>query len=193
MTDTVIFERAPTRFWPQGWWKLVDFRIGVVPLAIYVLLAGLVTFFIARDGKLASDLRTMIAVLALGGFGCAEIGKRLPVIRNLGAAAIFATFVPSYLAIAHLLPDGRALVYPNTFLGGSVLEPAFDGQVQVRYWSMCNNDGVFPYPAIGCQSDFQTKLDQSQFYTTLYRMIQLLQTGSPQTRPGYRGVRQTFR
>ena len=38
----------------------------------------------------------MIAVLALGGFGCAEIGRRLPVIRNLGAAAIFATFVPSY-------------------------------------------------------------------------------------------------
>jgi hypothetical protein len=60
---------------------------------------------------------------------------------------------------------GRALVYPNTYLGGLVLEPAFDGQVQVRYWSMCNNDGVFPYPAIGCQSDFQTRLDQSQFYT----------------------------
>jgi len=65
-----------------------------------------VTFFIATDGKLASDLPTMIAVLALVGFGCAEIGKRLPVIRNLGAAAIFATFVPSYLAFAHLLPDG---------------------------------------------------------------------------------------
>jgi CCS family citrate carrier protein len=106
MTDTVVFERAPTRFWPQGWWKLVDFRIGVVPAAVYLLLAALVTFFIARDGKLASDLPTMIAVLALGGFGCAEIGKRLPVIRNLGAAAIFATFVPSYLAFAHLLPEG---------------------------------------------------------------------------------------
>jgi len=48
----------------------------------------------------------MIAVLALGGFGCAEIGRRLPVIRNLGAAAIFATFVPSYLVFAHLLPEG---------------------------------------------------------------------------------------
>jgi Na+/citrate or Na+/malate symporter len=48
----------------------------------------------------------MIAVLALGGFGCAEIGRRLPVIRNLGAAAIFATFVPSYLVYAHLLPEG---------------------------------------------------------------------------------------
>jgi malate:Na+ symporter len=91
MTDSVVFEGTPDRFWPRGWWRLVDFRIGVVPLPIYVLLAALVTFFILRDGTLASDLPTMIAVLALGGFGCAEIGKRLQVIRNLGAAAIFAT------------------------------------------------------------------------------------------------------
>jgi Na+/citrate or Na+/malate symporter len=70
------------------------------------VLAGLVAFFILRDGKVASDLPTMIAVLALGGFGCAEIGRQLPVIRNLGAAAIFATFVPSYLVYAHLLPEG---------------------------------------------------------------------------------------
>ena len=77
-----------------------------MPLPVYVVLAALVAFFILRDGKVASDLPTMIAVLALGGFGCAEIGRRLPVIRNLGAAAIFATFVPSYLAYAHLLPEG---------------------------------------------------------------------------------------
>ena len=77
-----------------------------MPLPVYVLLAALVAFFILRDGKVASDLPTMIAVLALGGFGCAEIGRRLPVIRNLGAAAIFATFVPSYLVYAHLLPEG---------------------------------------------------------------------------------------
>jgi CCS family citrate carrier protein len=106
MTDTVAVGPAPTRFWPQGWWKLVEFRIGIVPLPVYVLLATLVAFFILRDGKVASDLPTMIAVLALGGFGCAEIGRRLPVIRNLGAAAIFATFVPSYLVFAHLLPEG---------------------------------------------------------------------------------------
>lgn len=60
---------------------------------------------------------------------------------------------------------GRALVYPNTYLGGPVSQPAFDDQVQVRYWSMCNNDGPFPYPVIACQSDFQTRLDQDEFYT----------------------------
>ena len=106
MTDSVALQPTPTRFWPQGWWKIVQFRIGIVPLPVYVLLAALVAFFILRDGKVASDLPTMIAVLALGGFGCAEIGRRLPVIRNLGAAAIFATFVPSYLVYAHLLPEG---------------------------------------------------------------------------------------
>ena len=106
MTETVALRPAPARFWPQGWWKVVEFRIGIVPLPVYVVLAALVAFFILRDGKVASDLPTMIAVLALGGFGCAEIGRRLPVIRNLGAAAIFATFVPSNLVYAHLLPEG---------------------------------------------------------------------------------------
>jgi malate:Na+ symporter len=106
MTDSVALQPAPARFWPQGWWKIVQFRIGIVPLPVYLLFAGLVAFFILRDGTTASDLPTMIAVLALGGFGCAEIGRRLPVIRNLGAAAIFATFVPSYLVYAHLLPEG---------------------------------------------------------------------------------------
>jgi len=106
MTDSVALRPAPTHFWPQGWWKIVQFRIGIVPLPVYVLYAALVSFFILRDGTVASDLPTMIAVLALGGFGCAEIGRRLPVIRNLGAAAISATFVPSYLVYAHLLPQG---------------------------------------------------------------------------------------
>jgi malate:Na+ symporter len=106
MTESVALRPAPARFWPLGWWKVVEFRIGIVPLPVYVVLAALVAFFVLRDGKVASDLPTMIAVLALGGFGCAELGRRLPVIRNLGAAAIFATFVPSYLVCAHLLPEG---------------------------------------------------------------------------------------
>jgi hypothetical protein len=64
-----------------------------------------------------------------------------------------------------LVVRGRAPVFPNTYLGGSVFQPAFDGQVQVRYWSLCNNDEVIPYPVIACLADFQTKLGADQFYT----------------------------
>ena len=91
-------------FWPEGWWKLMDLRIGVVPLPVYLLLAALITGFVLT-GKVPGEISVMIAVLAVGGFGCAELGKRLPVVRHIGAGAIFATFVPSCLAFYHLLPD----------------------------------------------------------------------------------------
>jgi CCS family citrate carrier protein len=46
----------------------------------------------------------MLAVLAVGGFVCAELGKRLPIIKDIGGAAIFATFIPSYLAFHEYVP-----------------------------------------------------------------------------------------
>jgi malate:Na+ symporter len=91
------------RFWPERWWRLVDSRIGIIPLPIYVVLVALVITLV-YTGEMRSDGPTMIAVLVLGGFTCAEIGKRIPILRNIGAGAIFATFIPSALAYYHLIP-----------------------------------------------------------------------------------------
>jgi len=91
------------RWWPQGWWKIVDLRIGIVPIPIYVILIALLVAF-TFTGDIKGEISIMIAVLVIGGFTCAEVGKRLPVLRNIGAAAIFATFVPSALAYYKLLP-----------------------------------------------------------------------------------------
>ena len=96
-------ELAAQRFWPQRWWLLVDWRIGIIPIPIYALLVILVATLV-QTGEIKSDGPTMIAVLVLGGFTCAEIGKRLPILRNIGAAAIFATFIPSALVYYHLIP-----------------------------------------------------------------------------------------
>jgi len=91
------------RWWPQGWWKIVDLPIGIVPIPIYVILIALLVGF-TFTGDIKGEISIMIAVLVIGGFTCAEVGKRLPVLRNIGAAAIFATFVPSALAYYKLLP-----------------------------------------------------------------------------------------
>ena len=91
-------------FWPHAWWKLMEIRIGIVPIPIYFLLLALIVGFVI-SGKVPTDISVSIAILCVGGFTCAEFGKRLPFIRNFGAAAIFATFIPSYLAFSHLLPD----------------------------------------------------------------------------------------
>jgi CCS family citrate carrier protein len=95
---------APTRaFWPEGWWRLMEWRIGVVPLPVYLIAAGVIAYFV-RQGKLPTEINVAIAVLTIGGFTCAELGKRLPLIRQIGGAAIFATFIPSALVYYKLLP-----------------------------------------------------------------------------------------
>src|SRR5260370_22148442 len=96
----------------------------------------------------------MIAVLALGGFGCAESGRRLPVIRNLGAAAIFATFVPSYLVYAHLLPEGmlkpvaeftKASNFLYLFIAAIIVSSIFGMDRQVLIKGFLKN--FFPFAA----------------------------------------------
>jgi malate:Na+ symporter len=94
-------ERTP--FWPNGWWAIVELRVGIIPLPIYVLLIGLIIAFVLT-GKVPGEISMAIAVLVVCGFTCAEIGKRLPFFRKIGAGAIVATFLPSFLAFHHLLP-----------------------------------------------------------------------------------------
>ena len=88
---------------PRIFRNLARTRIGIVPLPVYVLLLALIGGFVAT-GKVPNDICVSIAILTVGGFSCAELGKRLPYFRNIGAAAIFATFIPSYLAFSKLLP-----------------------------------------------------------------------------------------
>jgi CCS family citrate carrier protein len=92
------------KFWPKGWWRIVDLQIGAIPLPIFVLAIGLIAAFLLT-GPVPSDILMAVVLLSIGGFACAEVGKRLPLLRNIGAAAICATFVPSLLVAKHLLPE----------------------------------------------------------------------------------------
>ena len=93
----------PEADWTRTWWRIVDTQVGIIPLPIYLLLLALITGFVLT-GRVPSDILMSIVLLAVGGFTCAEIGKRLPVLSNVGAAAIMATFIPSALTYYHLLP-----------------------------------------------------------------------------------------
>jgi len=97
-------ESTQQGFWPQGWWKLMEFRIGIIPLPIYVLAGALIAGLV-YTGKLPNEISLAIVMFAFFGFTLAEIGKRIPIIKNIGAAAIFATFIPSALVYYKVLPD----------------------------------------------------------------------------------------
>jgi malate:Na+ symporter len=85
------------------WWTIMDMRIGIVPLPIFVVVVLLLGVYV-RLGKVPADLTTNILTLAIGGFACAELGKHLPGLRKIGAAAILATFVPSFLVYEGVIP-----------------------------------------------------------------------------------------
>jgi CCS family citrate carrier protein len=85
------------------WWRLMDTNIGIVPTPVFVVVVAIIATYVGL-GDVPSDLTMNILILAAGGFACAEIGKHLPVLKRIGAAAILATFVPSYLVYAHIIP-----------------------------------------------------------------------------------------
>ena len=88
----------------EWWWRVFDIRIGSLPLPVYVLMLGVLGAMAAK-GKLAADLPTGIALVAVGGFTCAELAKRIPWIRHIGATSIFAAFIPSMLVYYKLMPE----------------------------------------------------------------------------------------
>ncbi|TMH28399.1 MAG: 2-hydroxycarboxylate transporter family protein [Betaproteobacteria bacterium] len=97
-------QAASGRFWPEGWWRVMEFRIGIIPLPVFIVMGALIAGFVAT-GKISSEISMAIVVFSFFGFTCAEIGKRIPFIRNIGAAAIFATFIPSALVYYKVLPE----------------------------------------------------------------------------------------
>ncbi len=88
---------------PRGWWRIMDMRIGIVPLPVFIVIIALILAYLAR-GKVPADLTTNILILGAGGFACAEVGKHIPFLKKVGAAAILATFVPSLLVYLNVIP-----------------------------------------------------------------------------------------
>ena len=41
-------------FWPNGWWRLMELRVGVIPLPVYVLLVALI-LVVAHEHLVAID------------------------------------------------------------------------------------------------------------------------------------------
>lgn len=78
-------------------------QIGILPLPLFAAAATLIALLTMR-GSVHADLTTNILILTVGGFACAEVGKYLPGLRKLGAPAIMAAFVPSYLVYAGIIP-----------------------------------------------------------------------------------------
>jgi CCS family citrate carrier protein len=85
----------------------MEIRVGVIPLPVHLVLLAVVVYFVL-SGHVPTEINMMIGVLAVLGFTCAEIGHRVPLLNKIGGAAIFATFIPSFLTYIHWVPQELA-------------------------------------------------------------------------------------
>jgi len=75
------------RFWPGGWWKLMEMRVGIIPVPVYLGFVIVIAYFV-HAGRVPTDICMMSAVIAVGAFGCAALGERLPILRRIGGAVV---------------------------------------------------------------------------------------------------------
>lgn len=87
------------------WKKVLGYRIGgVIPVGVYIPFM-LVVYFLIHGGHFPQDMLGAASIMVLYGFILGEIGKRIPILKDLGGAPILATFVPSYMVYAGLMPQ----------------------------------------------------------------------------------------
>jgi malate:Na+ symporter len=76
--------------------KAMVYRIGPLPLPVYLAMAFIVVFA-AINKLLPNDLIGGLAVMMMAGFLLGHIGSKIPVFKHIGGAAILCLFVPSAL------------------------------------------------------------------------------------------------
>ncbi|WP_185182579.1 2-hydroxycarboxylate transporter family protein [Mycoavidus sp. B2-EB] len=78
-------------------------RVSIIPLPIYCVLFVSLGALLAIE-KLSSEISIIFGMLAVLSFGCAELGARIPGLRQIGGAVILTVLLPSYLVHRSLLP-----------------------------------------------------------------------------------------
>jgi hypothetical protein len=90
-----------------------------------------------------------------------------PVFVRQTGASLLPNPDNAYLAAAAAWTPGKVIVvtgtaptFPDTRHGVSPAQPT-----QVRYWSMCTNTNVLPFPVVACAPDDAVPLDSGGHYT----------------------------
>jgi malate:Na+ symporter len=114
MEATALAERAKSPAQNSLVSSLGNVRIGSMPLPVYAATA-LVASIAVATGKLPNDVIGGLLVMMLAGFALAKFGQTIPVLKQIGGAAILCLFVPSALIGYGVMPEAALKAITTTF------------------------------------------------------------------------------
>lgn len=81
---------------------LMSFKIGVIPLPLYLILATII-YAASIYGKLPADMIGGFAVIMIMGILLGDAGLKIPILKDIGGPAILSIFVPSIMVFYNLI------------------------------------------------------------------------------------------
>lgn len=85
--------------------KVKDFKIGFIPLPLYLFLAVAYVLMTAIDNVPEKDMLAALGIMTVFAYLLEEIGKNIPILNSLGGKVLVVTFLPSFLVYKHWLPQ----------------------------------------------------------------------------------------
>jgi len=76
--------------------KIAHYKIGIIPLPLYVVLAAIILGASYR-GSLPNDMIGGFAVIMIMGILLGDLGMKIPILKDIGGPAILSLLVPSTL------------------------------------------------------------------------------------------------
>jgi len=80
----------------------LDYKIGVVPLLVFIILA-LIVYLASITGTLPKDMVGGFATVLVLGMLLGHFGLNIPILKDIGGPAILSIFLPSIMVYYHLL------------------------------------------------------------------------------------------
>lgn len=84
------------------WDKVRTFKIGVIPLPLYLIIAAVI-YAASVYGKLPADMIGGFAIMMIMGIFLGDVGIKLPILKDIGGPAILCMFVPSVMVFYNIL------------------------------------------------------------------------------------------
>jgi malate:Na+ symporter len=113
--------------------KLVNVKVGVVPLPLYLVIAAVI-YAASVYNQLPADMIGGFAVIIVMGILLGDLGMKIPILKDIGGPAILSLLVPSILVFFNMInPAGLNAVtmlmktsnflylYISTLVVGSIL------------------------------------------------------------------------
>lgn len=101
VSKTHVFQDVAVQSKPSILQSIIQFKVGVLPLPVYVVLAAVI-LTAGVVGKLPNDMIGGFAIIMILGMLLSDLGHKLPVLKHIGGPAILALMVPSVLVYLNI-------------------------------------------------------------------------------------------